>query len=239
MTGGEGTSDFAAEVDQNIARNVRRSRELRGWSQSEFAERMSALGIPGMHQTTIARIESGQRPLRAAEAVALCRLLEVSLERLAESGASADLRSQINELTQSVAVFEAAARQLLHSRRVAALRQDTEYPYDAQGRAEQDQVIRSGVDPNLYETLEERIVTSAPHNRLEVIYVNELHDENAYARPEASKHMSRLEFIAGEMDEWLSRGSARGVLRTIGDDFEDLLSSMNPAEDDGEHQAEE
>lgn len=41
-------------------------REERGWSQSELSDRLAEFGID-MHQTTIAKLEAGKRPLRVSE----------------------------------------------------------------------------------------------------------------------------------------------------------------------------
>lgn len=62
--------------EAQFVENVQRLREFRGWSQGELARRMVADGWDGFHQTTISRIEKGQRPVRLAEARALARVLE-------------------------------------------------------------------------------------------------------------------------------------------------------------------
>ena len=49
---------------------VRRWRQDRNWSQDEVAEKLRHEGFE-MHQTTVAKIERGARPLRVAEASAL------------------------------------------------------------------------------------------------------------------------------------------------------------------------
>ncbi|WP_315551671.1 helix-turn-helix transcriptional regulator [Microbacterium aurum] len=198
--------DFSAEVDQNISRNLRRARESRGWSQAELAQHVSEIGVPGFHQTTIARIEGGTRPLRASEAIAICRSLEITLEWLAESAVSAELRSESSWLSQKSKEFDEAAQALIHARRLAAMHQDGRFPYGAEGAASIDEVIRSGADPHLYEIVEQRIVSAAPHERLETAYMNELHDARLYRRPPGAEHKSRLEFVAEDMREWLERG---------------------------------
>lgn len=49
---------------------VRRWRQDRNWSQEEVAEKLRHEGFE-MHQTTVAKIERGARPLRVAEASAI------------------------------------------------------------------------------------------------------------------------------------------------------------------------
>ncbi|NUU30848.1 helix-turn-helix transcriptional regulator [Arthrobacter sp. C9C5] len=62
--------------EAQFVENVQRLREAKGWSQGELARRMSDEGWDGFHQTTISRIEKGQRPVRLAEARALAKVLE-------------------------------------------------------------------------------------------------------------------------------------------------------------------
>ncbi|MCV7060278.1 helix-turn-helix domain-containing protein [Mycolicibacterium vaccae] len=57
---------------------VRGWRQDRGWSQEDVAERLRRQGFE-MHQTTVAKIERGARPLRVAEATALAEVFEMPL----------------------------------------------------------------------------------------------------------------------------------------------------------------
>ena len=68
--------DRYQDIDQNIAANLRTYREARSISQEELAQRMGDLGF-GFSQATIWKIESGQRPVRASELVALADSLGV------------------------------------------------------------------------------------------------------------------------------------------------------------------
>lgn len=61
--------------DDRFAQSVKRLREEKGWSQGELAKRMSKAGFDGFHQTTISRIEKGDRPVRIGEARGLARVL--------------------------------------------------------------------------------------------------------------------------------------------------------------------
>lgn len=76
----DGTSDGSAAgnttgtVDRNVATNLRTFRERAGVSQEELAQRMSERGF-GFSQATVWKIESGQRPVRISEAVALSEAL--------------------------------------------------------------------------------------------------------------------------------------------------------------------
>lgn len=63
--------------------NMRRDREARGWTQGELARALGEAGWPTLaHQTTLARLESGQRPPRLDEATAIAAVLDTTLDRL-------------------------------------------------------------------------------------------------------------------------------------------------------------
>ena len=70
--------DRYVDIDQNIAANLRTYREAGNLSQEELAQRMADRGF-GFSQATIWKIESGQRPVKASELVALADSLEVML----------------------------------------------------------------------------------------------------------------------------------------------------------------
>lgn len=60
---------------------IRRERERRFWTQGKVAELVRDRGI-GCHNTTIAKLEAGERPARIDEIVALADVFEVSLDVL-------------------------------------------------------------------------------------------------------------------------------------------------------------
>ncbi|WP_024801179.1 helix-turn-helix domain-containing protein [Nocardia sp. BMG51109] len=62
--------------EKNYGAQVRGWRRARGWSQDDLADKLNDLGFE-MHQTTVAKIERGIRPLRVAEAVALAQIFGV------------------------------------------------------------------------------------------------------------------------------------------------------------------
>jgi transcriptional regulator with XRE-family HTH domain len=81
--------DRFTSIDQNIAANLRLHREAGNISQEELAQRMSDRGF-GFTQATIWKIESGQRPVRAGELVALADCLQVmsAMSLTSEPGAA-------------------------------------------------------------------------------------------------------------------------------------------------------
>ncbi|WP_431233553.1 helix-turn-helix domain-containing protein [Mycolicibacterium psychrotolerans] len=68
---------------------IRRWRTDRNWSQEDVAERLRHQGFE-MHQTTVAKIERGARPLRVAEAAALAEVFEMPIMAVFELSLSED-----------------------------------------------------------------------------------------------------------------------------------------------------
>lgn len=62
--------------ERSFGGKIRDWRRARSWSQEDLAQKMTELGFE-MHQTTVAKIERGTRPLRVAEAVALAQVFDV------------------------------------------------------------------------------------------------------------------------------------------------------------------
>lgn len=69
------TSD---EYDQAIGKAIKQAREMRGWSQSTFATRLSDGDTVNWHQQTILRLEAGQRSLKVRELLRVAEILDVS-----------------------------------------------------------------------------------------------------------------------------------------------------------------
>lgn len=68
-------------AEEMLGRNMRRRREDLGLSQGAFAERMADRGFKWM-QTTVYKVELGQRSVRLEEAVAIAGILGVRLDDL-------------------------------------------------------------------------------------------------------------------------------------------------------------
>lgn len=69
------------DPEVQAGRALRRLRLSQGWSQEEVAKRMWAYGYD-FHQTTIAKIEAAQRPLRVRELAHFAALYEVEVHEL-------------------------------------------------------------------------------------------------------------------------------------------------------------
>ena len=62
--------------ERTFGEKVRQWRQARNWSQEDLAEQLRELGFD-MHQTTVAKLEKGSRPLRVAEAAAISTIFGV------------------------------------------------------------------------------------------------------------------------------------------------------------------
>jgi len=66
-------AEAASRPEALAGQRLHEFRKERGWSQQEVADRMAAYGY-SWHQTTIAKLEAGVRPLRINELVNLALL---------------------------------------------------------------------------------------------------------------------------------------------------------------------
>lgn len=111
--------DLSTSIDQNIAASVRAYREARGVSQDELAQRMSDRGF-GFSQATVWKIESGQRPVKASELVALADALDVltPMDLMSEPGVAghrARMRSAVRGAQDAYGTLKAAAAAYLEA----------------------------------------------------------------------------------------------------------------------------
>lgn len=67
-----------AQIESNLAVNVRHYREKKGITQDELAELMTGFGF-GWSQATVWKVEQQKRPVRLGEAQALAEALQVPL----------------------------------------------------------------------------------------------------------------------------------------------------------------
>lgn len=73
----EAAQHFRKQFDayeNHLGRKLRDWRKARGWSQARIAEELGYRGFD-MHQTTVAKIENGSRPLRVSEAIAIADVM--------------------------------------------------------------------------------------------------------------------------------------------------------------------
>lgn len=84
----------------NFATQMRERREAKGWSQTEMARRLAEEGLK-FHQTTVQRVEIGQRPLKLTEAMVIANVLGVKFERMLRGDS---IEIAYNELADKVKV---------------------------------------------------------------------------------------------------------------------------------------
>ncbi|KQR86731.1 hypothetical protein ASF96_10445 [Microbacterium sp. Leaf179] len=74
--GPEGNRAAMLVLEARMADKFRMLREERGWSQSELSDRLAEWGFD-LHQTSIAKLEKGKRPMRVAEMHALAHVFRM------------------------------------------------------------------------------------------------------------------------------------------------------------------
>lgn len=103
------------EVERHLGNRVRELRKERGWSQAELVTRLEALGV-GMHQTTVAKLERGNRPTPAEELWALATVFGVDYSDLLPAPPNSDPDAEL------MAEYAAAATAVdMHNRRLMEL----------------------------------------------------------------------------------------------------------------------
>jgi transcriptional regulator with XRE-family HTH domain len=113
-------SDAPRDDDPELlaGQELRRLRTARGWSQEEVARRMKAYGYD-FHQTTIAKVEAAQRPLRVRELAHFAALFGVPVNqlfyRLEHGGSLGAIEQEIAALTAQIPDARAHAEQCSHA----------------------------------------------------------------------------------------------------------------------------
>ena len=94
--------------------NVQAQRKQRRWSQPQMARELTAQGVRGLHASSIAKIEAGDRSVRINEAVAYADVFGVPLNTLLGRA------SEASEDNLTLSVRNIAGVRLLASNRVSA-----------------------------------------------------------------------------------------------------------------------
>lgn len=227
-------ADFTANVDESVSRNLKLARERAGFSQAELARLMTEAGVPGMHQTTIARIESNQRTLRLAEALVMARILEYRVEDLVESDDSAELRTEYDSLTRAVAAFRSAGEDLLWTKQRIAIQLDLRFPYESTGVPDLSDYVK--VNPMRYEILDELLSTNSNLAWLVDDLYRGIHDRLS-SYPHGPFAPSRVMELMDEAIEYSLTLRFHDRTDSPDEEFEaKVLSQFEGGESVGEHQ---
>ena len=101
---------FVAEA--NLARRIKRERELIGWSPAKLAQQMTDVGYP-LNQSAVWRIENGDPPRRVnlEEAVGFAKVFGITLEDLITplgDAATPELKRLMQDLVDATRVLREA-----------------------------------------------------------------------------------------------------------------------------------
>ncbi|MEV6907991.1 helix-turn-helix transcriptional regulator [Amycolatopsis sp. NPDC051071] len=103
------------EYEEVLSSKIRQLRTDRGWSQEDLANHLERVGFK-MHQTTIAKLESGKRPIRASEVFALSYVFRIPMEALwslptpGEPAPLSKMREEFDELSSELREAETELR---------------------------------------------------------------------------------------------------------------------------------
>jgi transcriptional regulator with XRE-family HTH domain len=104
---GEDEPRWPIDLEARVAKNVRRLREGRGISQHQLGADLAIHGV-GMHQTTVAKLEAGSKPLRLNEVLAIAAYFEVPIESLWEESMAILGERSIAVVLAEISEIEAA-----------------------------------------------------------------------------------------------------------------------------------
>lgn len=196
----EDQPDPTAIIDARIGRNLRTRREALGMTQAELAVQLTEMGMQGFHQTTVARIEAGQRQLRASEAFVVARALNVEMELLAESAEDARLRYWAHWLQEKSSASRAALTELLRARIAVSANMDAAYPLDDQGKISREDIERTGASVEVYEIVERLLRRSEPADVARWLMEEERKSAEKYGFSPSADPESR---VARVFDGWM------------------------------------
>jgi transcriptional regulator with XRE-family HTH domain len=96
---GDESSAFSAEA--YFIQNMKWRRESWDWSQADLALALRSAGLDHMHQTTVSRIESGERPVRVGEASVIAEVLRTPLSDMVSAPAELSQADRLIKRSQA------------------------------------------------------------------------------------------------------------------------------------------
>jgi transcriptional regulator with XRE-family HTH domain len=95
MSGSNGDKrELVRNLDREFGERMRRQRERQGAPQQHVALTLEAMYGIRWHQTTVGKVESGERGIRLTEAVAVAQTLGVSLDELVYGDADTERKRE-------------------------------------------------------------------------------------------------------------------------------------------------
>jgi transcriptional regulator with XRE-family HTH domain len=88
------SSELVETADAHFGRRLRALREERGLSQQHVVNALLNHGILNWHQTTVAKIEAGSRPVRLSEAMACASLFGLTVDEMLIDPESTEARAR-------------------------------------------------------------------------------------------------------------------------------------------------
>ncbi|QHK19726.1 helix-turn-helix domain-containing protein [Pseudarthrobacter psychrotolerans] len=101
----------AFRLELSMCDKFRQLREQRGWSQQDISDKLAEMGLE-MHQTTVAKMEKGKRPLRVAEMFALSWVFGLPPGAVFWIPAKDDLPSSMKFMTERLASVDELQNQM-------------------------------------------------------------------------------------------------------------------------------
>lgn len=105
-------SDFDVEFSEGVGQRIRALREKAGYSQRNLVDAANSAHTLGWHQTTLAKTEAGERPLRFHEAVCLARILGVDVSAFDPTSAPSHSRGEVQIVTSRLDEVQRVMEQL-------------------------------------------------------------------------------------------------------------------------------
>ncbi|MGA7418614.1 MAG: helix-turn-helix transcriptional regulator [Acidimicrobiales bacterium] len=98
--------------EEYVGASIRRLRQAHGWSQEQLARAMSDAGFKWI-QTTVAKTEAAERPIRLGEMIGLARLFGVEAHEMFEPPSdTGDAQADVIRRNHELAQLEAEERSL-------------------------------------------------------------------------------------------------------------------------------
>lgn len=129
-------------MEATVGRNVRRLRTERGMSQGQLGKLLSEYGFEKMTQTTVAKLELGQRPTRVNEVAGIAHLFGVTVDGLltdpdASPAAKSELETRYEQVVRDLNFAQYREREVIQALNEAR----TEYEAQRQRREEASAIV--------------------------------------------------------------------------------------------------